>query len=484
MGFLPVRVQQGALANFFNCVALESTTVISLSSILMTMAVVDMENDRFEWKEIWDASYLKAIVAFYNTDGGCMIIGRKDNGEFVGLKDPKGDAKKISDTISNKLHISPDVHIQDFGGKLCVVINVSAGSRMISLDGRFYKRVGNTNQEIKGEDLRKILMKEDGLDWMDRPCKVTKDELSKEAIAYFIKSGKLCGRISKSASKNDLEKIIMTYGLSNDGALTLTAGVLFYPEPSRLNEAAFLKIGYFDERKVLRREEHIKGPVIMIPDKALSVLYESYIQDTYIYGGGTARRRIVHLYPEDALRELIVNAMVHKDYSIQEPTTIRVYPDRISIFCFGGLPEGWKTDKLLGEHESIRRNRALANVFFAAGYVENWGQGIEKVMEACRENGNPDPIFEDTGDGLRVIIGINPASLTSVEQSVTFDVDEKSKAILTCIQENPSVTAKEMAKITGIPIATVKRRLKEMSDANILVRDGSTKSGRWLIKND
>ena len=447
------------------------------------MAVVDLENDRLEWKEIWKNDYLKAIAAFYNTDGGTLVIGRTDSGDYIGVASPNKLAKEISDTISNKLGIQLAVHIEDVEGKKCIYVEVPAGVRLIQLDGRYYVRVGNTNQELKGENLRKILMKEDGLDWMDKPCKITKDDLSKEAIAYFIKSGKSCGRISRSASKNDMDKIITTYGLSNDGVLTLTAGVLFYSEPSRLNEAAFLKIGYFDEKKVLRREDHIKGPVIMIPDRALKVLYDRYIQDTYIYGGGTARRRMVHLYPEDALRELIVNAMVHKDYSIQEPTTIRVYSDRISIFCFGGLPEGWKTEKLLGEHESVRRNRALANVFFAAGYVENWGHGIEKVIETCRENGNPDPVFEDTGDGLRVTIGINPAALTVAEQPVIFDVDEKSRAILACIQENPSVTAREMSEITRIPIATVKRRLKELSDTGMLARDGSTKSGKWVIKN-
>ena len=445
------------------------------------MAVVDLENDRLEWKEMWKNDHLKAVAAFFNTDGGTLIVGRNDSGDYVGVASPDKVAKEISDTISNKLNIQVAVHIEDIEGKKCIYVEVPAGTRLIQLDGRYYVRVGNTNQELKGESLRKVLMREDGLDWMDRPCKVTKDYLSKEAIAYFIRSGKSCGRISNSASIDDVDKIVSTYGLSNDGALTLTAGVLFHPEPSRLNEAAFLKIGYFDEKKVLRREDHIKVPVIMIPDKALEVLYDRYIQDTYVYGGGTARRRIVHLYPEDALRELIVNAMVHKDYSIQEPTTIRVYPDRISIFSFGDLPEGWKTDRLLGEHESIRRNRALANVFFAAGYVENWGHGIEKVIETCRENNNPDPVFEYTGDGLRVTIGINPAAVVPVKQPELAILDERSKAILACIKEEPSISAKRISERLNISISTVERHLKKLSDSGVVKREGNTRSATWIV---
>lgn len=448
------------------------------------MSDMGYENNQEEWKEIWDASYLKAIAAFYNTDGGRMIIGRRDDGEFVGLKDPKSDAKKISDTISNKLHISPNVHIQDFDGKLCVVIDVSAGSRMVSLDSRFYRRVGNTNQELSGDELKVALLGEDRMSWLDRTCDVRIEDLSDEAISFFIQSGKKNKRISPDADEHDVAKVISSYDLARDGKLTLTAGILFHPTPRRLNDAAFLKIGFFDDKGVLRREDYVEGPVIMIPDKAIKILYDRYIQDTYGYGGKTAQRHIVHKYPEDAIRELIVNAVVHKDYHIQEPTTIRVYADRIDIFCFGGLPKGWSPDMLTKKHDSIRRNRLLASVFFAAGYVENWGQGIEKVINQCRANGNPDPIFSERCGGLSVEIGINPAKDIADTSQKLNSLDAKSKALIDCIIENDSVTVAEMSAITGIPVRTVSRRLKSMMESNIVHREGSTKAGRWVIVAD
>ena len=84
------------------------------------MPAVDLENNQEEWKEIWDSSYLKAIAAFYNTDGGRMVVGRKDDGVIVGLVDPKDTAKKISDTIHNKLHINVSVRIESIESSTCV----------------------------------------------------------------------------------------------------------------------------------------------------------------------------------------------------------------------------------------------------------------------------------------------------------------------------------------------------------------------------
>ena len=322
------------------------------------------------------------------------------------------------------------------------------------------------------------------MQWLDQPCRISKEELSKEAISFFVRCGQSQGRISDSVSEDDVDEIICSYGLELDGKLTLAAGILFSPEPRRLNDAAFLKIGFFDEKNVLRREHYVEGPIIMLVDKALDILYYSYIQDTYGYDGPTAQRTIVHQYPREALKELIVNAMVHKDYRIQEPTTIRVYSDKLEIFCFGGLPKGWDVDKLLEEHVSIRRNPALAEVFFAAGYTENKGQGIEKVLEECRSNGNPEPEFRGMFDGLMVTIGEKIKKKPRVAPRPIFMIDKRSRAILDCIAENQFVTTREISDAIGASQITVKRRITAMVNAGVLRREGSTRSGRWIIEKD
>lgn len=90
---------------------------------------MDIENLDMEWKESWADKYLKTIAAFYNTKGGRMIIGRKDNGEYVGVQDVKGTTKTISDTIRNKFHFISETRAENIDGKDCIIIDVSKGIR-------------------------------------------------------------------------------------------------------------------------------------------------------------------------------------------------------------------------------------------------------------------------------------------------------------------------------------------------------------------
>ena len=123
----------------------------------------------------------------------------------------------------------------------------------------------------------------------------------------------------------------------------------------------------------------------------------------------------------------------------------------------------------------------MASVFFAAGYVENWGQGIGKVLEECKKNGNPSPVFSIRNGGLSVELGINPSKdITDTPQHV-LDTDEKNNSILTCIKGDSGISARAISEITGMSINTVERRLKKMVEAGVLRREGSSKSGKWVI---
>lgn len=186
-------------------------------------------------------------------------------------------------------------------------------------------------------------------------------------------------------------------------------------------------------------------------------------------------------YPEKALRELLVNAIVHMDYSIQSPILVRVFKDRLEISNPGSLLSDLTAETLKTSHKSVLRNKKLADVFYASGMVENWRQGIRKVLVECRNNANPEPEFIETTGEFKVAIKTKVAEIPGVEAQYYLKLDEKSKAILDCIVHDDSVTVNEMAELTGIPATTVKKRLKKMTDSGIVERIGSTKSGRWHI---
>ena len=432
-----------------------------------------------EWKEIWKPEHLKTISAFYNTAGGKMIIGRRDDGTYAGIGDVKGTLKSISDTVQNVLGIAVDVHTERFDGIDCIVIDVPRGRRTIDYDGRFYKRVGNTTRMVRREELKDIISNERDSFWMDESSGKTPESLSKDAIARFIEMGKSIGRIPDSVDPSDVESILGRYGLlCDDGTVTIAGVLLFSEHPFRYNCGMFLKIGEFDSRGILRREDIVDVPLILVPDQAVEILFDRYVPPVFGYEG--AFRKIVDLYPREGIRELIVNAVVHMDYRSKAPVTVSVHPDRLEVFCFGGLPAGWTAETLVGNHASVQRNKTLATVFHDAGYVENWAQGISKVVKSCKDNKNPSPTFVLRNEGLSVTVSsIDMAPKPNAEW---IDLTESQNKILECIVSDPSTTRNGISEATGLTETAVADNLLKLVESGIVRREGNGETGRWVVR--
>ncbi|MDR3282574.1 MAG: winged helix-turn-helix transcriptional regulator, partial [Candidatus Methanoplasma sp.] len=271
--------------------------------------------------------------------------------------------------------------------------------------------------------------------------------------------------------------------LSNDGKVSYSAAILFSPKPRRVNDGAFLKIGQFNSRRLIQREDYVESPLIMVPDDALSVLYDKYVPPVFGFKG--ASRILVYKYPLEAVRELIVNALCHMDYEFQEPVTVSVFPDKMEISCLGELPKGWVPDDLKSPHRSVRRNKTIANVFHAAGYVENWAQGIGKVMEECRKNGNPEPEFSLVVGGL--VVAMFPKEAAESDEAndkhpvVERELTDVQGQLLEILRAETAITSVVLAEKTGVSARVVKYNLAKLAERNLIVREGSRKNGRWKV---
>lgn len=445
---------------------------------------MDIENLDTEWKESWSDKYLKTIAAFYNTKGGRMIVGRKDNGEYVGVRDVKGTTKAVSDSIRNKLHIISETRAENIEGKDCILIDVPKGDAIVDCDGRFYFRVGNTTQQLEGNPLKKILLDEMGLQWLDQPCKVDPDDLSEDAFRFFMKKGKEAKRIPDDVPEDDMMLAFRTMGLMHGDEPTLTAALLFTRNPERFEYGSYLKIGLFDGKDCLMRDDILdRIPLVMLPDECMRVLGDKYIQPTYRYDTGTASRELDYLYPMDAVRELVVNAIVHKDYSMQQEIAVYVYDDRLMVYSSGLLPEGITLENLKGSHPSVKRNRRLAEAFYAMRYIEGWGQGINRVLSACKENGNPEPEFSYMSNGL--LVTLRPKTRRDIAAGdVEAVLDPGDCAIISILKANPSASVAEISSETGLSNRIVRYRIDKLRKKDIVTREGSKKTGKWIIDDN
>ncbi len=448
------------------------------------MMGTDFEGHSEEWKEVWKNEHLHTVAAFHNTAGGVLIIGRRDDGTVVGVESPKKVLKTISDTISNKLHVMAEVKLVTVDGKNCISVNVPKGDSMVDCDGIFYIRIGNTTQTVSGSELKVLLLEERNKSWLDQPSDLEIDDLSVDAIAFFISKGQKADRIPMDISADDVHNILSKFKLLSSGKVTLAGALLFYPNARMLNDGAYLKIGQFDEKESLMRDTYIEGPIIRLPDLVMEKLYEAYTPPTYMYDGGGASRYLKYDYPEEAVRELVLNAVMHMDYSLQRPMTISVFPDRLEIFCAGLLPKGMTFELMKRRHTSVPRNVSLATVFYSAGYVESWGQGISKVRGECIVNGNPEPEYQEFCGGVLVTIK-KPQKSNTVEVSETIVVsDEIDRLILKLIRDEPQISAVGLSTKLGLNVKTVYRHTSALRNAGIITRDGNNRNGCWTIKKD
>ena len=193
-------------------------------------------------------------------------------------------------------------------------------------------------------------------------------------------------------------------------------------------------------------------------------------------------------FPKEALREALLNAVVHKDYSSGNPVQISVYEDKIIFWNAGRLPDELSIELLQKKHPSIPYNPLVASAFFRAGYIEAWGRGIEKINNECKMAGVPAPKINYAFAGLMItfqakggeVSGKTPGETT---QKTTQKAREKAREkIITILRENPLASRKEIAVILGdITEDGVKYQLNKMKKEKILERIGPAKGGYWKI---
>lgn len=188
--------------------------------------------------------------------------------------------------------------------------------------------------------------------------------------------------------------------------------------------------------------------------------------------------------PESAMRELLYNAMIHRDYMGDE-TMMKVYDDHIWLWNAGKLPEGYNTETLQHDHRSLPHNKLIASVFYKAGFIEHWGRGFDKVKLAFTVADIPFPKIENEFWGVSVIIQREAEQKRQdidIPDIADFDITDRQRRILELVAKNPSITAAELAKILKVNSLTIQRDFAKLFEKGILIREGSDKSGERNIK--
>lgn len=428
------------------------------------------EHQNIEYKISWRDEYLKWVGGFANAQGGKIFIGIDDNGKVTGVD----DYKKLMDDIPNKavnhLGLVVDVNLHQEGEKYFIEIEVPVSSVPISYHGVYYYRSGSTKQELKGVSLQEFLLKKMGRTWDDLSLPtVSINELSKDAVSSFLDFAIKCGRVPTEADRQDNAMLLKNLRLVTEkGELKNAALLLFGKDPMKFFLSSYFKIGRFGESDSdLRFQDVVEGDIFRMADRVIDRLKEKYLVSSISYEG---IHRVETLeYPEAALREAILNAIVHRDYADSSTIQLSVYDDKLILWNPGKLPFDITIEQLKKKHPSRLRNKNIAEIFFRAGHVESWGRGIDKILDVFKKAKMPEPLFEEIAGGLQVTF---LKDIYTEKYLETFALNHRQIKAVQYVKKNGGISNAIYQKMNNIKQTVSSKELQELVKKGILKMTG------------
>ena len=438
--------------------------------------MTNKESQILEYKQSWRNDCLKAVSAFANSDGGVLIVGLDDKGKPSGLKNFKKLLEDIPNTIRNKLGIIPSIKPNKKNKKDIIKITVAPCSVPISYNGKYYIRSGSTVQELQGKDLADFLMKKSGSTWDDIvEERAGFNEIDNDSIEKFKKYA--ADRIPSIINETDNTALFQKLNLIDGKDLKRAAVLLFSNDPQKFYLQSVVRIGKFLTDTEIQTTDIVEGNLFAQLESALEILRTKYLVSNIKYEG--IHRRDILEYPYEALREAIINALIHRDYSGTSQIQIRVYPDKLMIMNEGKLPPEVPAEKLKTDHLSMPRNTLLAKIFYYAGFIESWGHGTIKIVENCIEQGLPEPDFVEENGVMTVTFYKDKWKEANLKK---LGLNDRQIKAIYHIKENKIINLSSYkALIKNVSEKTLYRDLQDLVDKNILKEIGEKKGRKYEL---
>ncbi len=445
-------------------------------------------------------SWLKSVSAFANGRGGKLIFGVKEDNTILGLSDYQEVSENISEIIKIKMDPNPefDMEIKEIDGKVILILSVFAGKNTpyFVVDGgsrTAYKRVGNQSIPANRIDLFNLSLKGEHISYDSLQSKKKLDDVCFKELKIEYKE-----RTGKDFEEKDLK----SFGLVNDEGNLTIAGALFADDyqvyQSRVFCTRWNGITKANGRMDALDDVEFEGNIIYLLKASLDFVKRN---SKMMWKKGPVYRIEYPEYPERAVQEALVNALIHRDYSvIGSEVHVDIYDDRLEIYSPGGMYDGTFVQDLNPLNvSSTRRNPIIADVFARMDLMERRGSGLRKIIEAyeAEENYKEElkPEFKSTESSFITILknlnydtqNVTQNDGQSVGQNDGQSVgqklrpDDRRKQIVKMIETNSKITANDLSKEFKVSERTIERDLKVLTDEKIIEYIGSAKDGYWKV---
>ncbi len=420
------------------------------------------ESQNIEYKQTWHDDYLKWVCGFANAFGGTIFIGKDDNGKVTHLEDYKNLLEIIPNKIRDLLGLVANVNLLQENGANYIEIIVPKYSVAISLRGRYYFRSGSNKIELTGNVLNEFLLKKSGQTW-DNVIEesATFDDIDEESVQNFIKDTIKSGRMF-DVSDLSIPELFDKLRLTVNGKLKRAALILFAIDPNKFYPNVIVKMGRFgDDDADLRFQELEEGNIIQLLKAVPEQLNYKFLTKNITFEG--LLRIEKGPYPEPALREMLLNALVHRSY-MGAAVQLRVYDNKLSLWNQGDLPDEITYESLKHHHISSPRNPLIADICFRAGYIDSWGRGTLKIINTCKLFGLPEPTITALNGGILVTLFKENVITRNIKLS---DLNTRQIAAIEYLKLNDKITNSDYQKLNKVSDTTANRDINKLLSLEI-----------------
>ncbi|HNW81705.1 MAG TPA: putative DNA binding domain-containing protein [bacterium] len=442
---------------------------------------VEFKNSNLSINEV-----ARTVCAFLNRKGGRILIGFSDKGKPTGISDVSSFYHQLETELQKMISPSTfwSVEQAEDAGKDFIIVDVPEGmDKPYVVDGAIYIRAGIKDVPATRDDISTLIHKraEAEVRWERQVAIGTGlEDLEKDII---VETAQLAVNSERWKGKpKDIESFLHSFGLLVSGSLTKAALILYGKNPTRFFPQAKVRLMVMPNGKIGRQysmDKEFDGGLLRITQE---------IQDSLaIYVGGTNstfsaqnwQRSDRQSYSLPALREGVMNALVHRDYESNGSILISVLPDSIKIANPGSLPEGLKVTDLKKNHLSFPRNPDIAHMCFLHRLIEKVGRGTQFIVENCRNAQLKDPKWVSSSLETSLVF------FSSLNKAGTQDLSERQKKIIEVLKSRKNMKATEIVILLGIDITdrTIRNDLDYLIRQGLVMRNGQGPSTTYLLEN-
>ena len=435
------------------------------------------ESDTLEFKPVFGRDVEESAGAFANTIGGITLIGIADNGNITGVTVGRESLQTWVNQISNASdpRLIPDIKQFEIDGRIVVVVYTKEYPlKPVAIRGRCYRRLENSTRRMTPTVISEMVLQSTGTTWDSLPHPdETLDDINFEMVKHYISRANKTGRRNFGIDEGP-ETILIKLKLIKDGKPTWASVIAFGKSPPM---QAKVKCGKIRGTSTIVDDYVVDSPVLDQVEEVMRYMKRVF-QLSYVISGKAERDEIWE-YPLEAVREVVTNAICHRDYTSPAQIQIKIFDEYLSIWNPGGLPLGMSVERLLNpNHHSIPRNRMIAMLFYDLSLIENYGSGIQRVINECRKLGFPDPEFSEVDGGFQVIFH---KDIYTEDMLSKKGLDKRQIKAMLYVKETGKITNQEYQSLNDVSKSTATRDLDDLIKKSLIKQVGKTGKGTHYI---